>query len=100
MYSGLALAADETNTKEIFGVVSRWFGAFVKLLEVYRMESEVEKYVLAVFGNLVRCQSFEELTPVDCQTLYEAVLELLKVYAKNEVGTCIAGFDCLLVGRP
>ncbi|TPX65919.1 hypothetical protein SpCBS45565_g04813 [Spizellomyces sp. 'palustris'] len=86
MYGGLALAADESNTKEIFATISKYFDAFIKLLEVYRNVTEVEKYILLVFANLIRCQSFEELTPADCQKLYAAVFELLKTYAKNEVG--------------
>ncbi|TPX53736.1 hypothetical protein PhCBS80983_g06195 [Powellomyces hirtus] len=86
VYSGLVLAADETNTKEIFASVSKYFDAFIQLMELYRNHTEVEKYVLQVFANLIRCQSFEELTDADCQKLYAAVLSLLKTYAKNTIG--------------
>ncbi|KAJ3014551.1 Exportin-4 [Thoreauomyces humboldtii] len=86
VYSGLVLAADEGNTREIFAAVSKYFDTFVRLLDLYRNHTEVEKYVLQIFANLIRCQSFEELTDADCQGLYEAVLALLKTYSKNSVG--------------
>ncbi|KAI9103836.1 armadillo-type protein [Phlyctochytrium arcticum] len=86
MYGGLALAADEDNTREIFATISKYFDMFIKLLEVYRTVQEVEKYILMVFGNLIRCQSFEELSEADCQKLYSAVLALLKTYGQNEIG--------------
>ncbi|KAJ3287085.1 Exportin-4 [Borealophlyctis nickersoniae] len=86
MYSGLAMAADESNTKAVYEVCSRRFSDFVKLLDVYRNVAEVEGYILSVFNNLVRCQSFDELSQEECQTLYLSVIELLKTYAKNEVG--------------
>ncbi|KAI8817434.1 armadillo-type protein [Fimicolochytrium jonesii] len=86
MYSGLALAADEANTKQVFTAVAKHFDVFVQLLELYRNTTEVEKYILQVFANLIRCQSFEELTPEDCERLYSSVLSVLQTYAKNTVG--------------
>ncbi|KAJ3151890.1 Exportin-4 [Geranomyces michiganensis] len=86
LYSGFVLAADETNTRHIYAAVSKYFDSLVQLLDLYRNHTEVEKYVLQIFANLIRCQSFEELTEADCDKLYAAVMALLKTYAKNSAG--------------
>ncbi|KAJ3048667.1 Exportin-4 [Rhizophlyctis rosea] len=86
MYSGLALAADQMNSKDVYEVCARRFDDFVKLLDLYRNVEEVETMILQVFNHLVHCQSFDELTVEDCQKLYTAIMSLLQTYAKNEAG--------------
>ena len=56
MYSGLALAADQMNSKDVYDVCSTRFGDFVKLLDLYRNVEEVETMILQVFNHLVHCQ--------------------------------------------
>ncbi|KAJ3156024.1 Exportin-4 [Geranomyces variabilis] len=86
LYGGFVVAADETNTKQIYAAVSKYFDSFVQLLDLYRNHTDVEKYILQIFANLIRCQSFEELTEADCDKLYAAVMALMKTYAKNTGG--------------
>ncbi|KAI8995949.1 armadillo-type protein [Gaertneriomyces semiglobifer] len=86
MYSGLALACNETNTKQIFAVISEAFEMFVGLIRAYKGDSNVEQSVLSCVGGLVRCANFDELSPEQRQHLYHTILELLRAYANNQVG--------------
>ncbi|KAJ3323580.1 Exportin-4 [Boothiomyces sp. JEL0866] len=86
LFGGLALSVDETTTVQIFETCGKHFASFVKLLDIYKAHPDVELYIITIFKDLVKNQSFDALQPQHCQLLYHAVLELIQVYSKNESG--------------
>ncbi|KAH6579221.1 hypothetical protein BASA50_009139 [Batrachochytrium salamandrivorans] len=86
MYDGLALAADGSNMIIIFETCARQFPVFVKLLDLYHSYPDVEFYILQFFCDLVKYQALDTLQPHHYEVLYRSILELIQIYAKNEVG--------------
>lgn len=86
MMGGLALSVDETNTIVIFEALSRHFTSLVHLLDLYHSYPDVELYILTIFRDLVKNQSYDALQNAYHQLLYQSIHELIQVYAKNEVG--------------
>nr|KAJ3418504.1 Exportin-4 [Polyrhizophydium stewartii] len=86
LYNGLALAADESNMRIIFETCARQFPSFSRLLDLYHNFPDVEYYVLQFFRDLVKYQTLEVLEEHHHDILHKTVLELIRVFAKNEVG--------------
>ena len=86
MMGGLALSVDETNTIVIFEALSRHFTSLVHLLDLYHSYPDVELYILTIFRDLVKNQSYDALQNAYHQLLYQAIHELIQIYSKNEVG--------------
>ncbi|KAJ3275135.1 Exportin-4 [Terramyces sp. JEL0728] len=86
LFGGLALSVDETTTVQIFETCGKHFSSFVKLLDIYKSHPDVELYIITIFKDLIKNQSFDALQQQHCQLLYHAVLELIQVYTKNESG--------------
>ena len=86
LFGGLALAVDESNTVLIFEALSRHFSSLIRLLDLYHSYPDVELYILNIFKNLVKNQSFDALQSNHQQQLHQAIHELIQVYTKNEVG--------------
>ncbi|KAJ3359354.1 Exportin-4 [Kappamyces sp. JEL0680] len=86
LFGGLAVAVDESTTVTIFEACARHFDSFVQLLNLYHNYPDVELFILSIFKDLVRHQSFDALQPQHHQVLYKSVHDLIQVYSKNEVG--------------
>ncbi|KAI8926272.1 armadillo-type protein [Entophlyctis helioformis] len=86
MYNGLVLAMDETNMGPIFDMCAKQFDAFVRLLDLYHSFPEVEFYILQFFRDLVKFHALDVLEDHHYRDLYRASMELIRVYAKNEIG--------------
>ncbi|KAI9025604.1 armadillo-type protein [Hyaloraphidium curvatum] len=86
MFTGLALAADPSNSKQIFKFCSGYLPSFVKLFNIYATRAEVIVVILQFYESFVRNQDFEQLTPEDKQLVYSSVIDILKVYAAHNAG--------------
>lgn len=86
MFTGLALAADPTNSKQIFTFCAGYLPSFVKLFDIYANRAEVVVVILQFFEAFVRNQDFEQLTAEDKQKIYSSVIDILKVYAAHNSG--------------
>lgn len=86
MFTGLALAADPTNSKQIFAFCSGYLPSFVKLFGVYANRAEVVVVILQFYEAFVRNQDFEQLSQEDKQLIYSSVIDILKIYATHNSG--------------
>lgn len=86
MFTGLALASDPTNSKQIFSFCSGYLPSFVKLFSIYANRAEVLVVILSFYEAFVRNQDFEQLGPEDKQVIYNSVIEILKIYAAHNTG--------------
>jgi hypothetical protein len=86
MFGGLAVSVDETTTLTIFEACSRHFDSWIRLLDIYHNYPDVEMFILLIFKDLIRNQSFDSLLPIHHQVIYKSVHDLIQVYAKNEIG--------------
>jgi hypothetical protein len=86
MFTGLALAADPTNSKQIFAFCSGYLPSFVKLFSVYANRAEVVVVILQFYEAFVRNQDFEQLSAEDKQLIYSSVIDVLKIYAAHNTG--------------
>lgn len=86
MFSGLALATTSQTANIFFNFFQPFLEDFIKLFGLYRQFFEVEIFILEFFGSLVEHEKFEYLTAPQRNTLYMAVLALLKQHESNNVG--------------
>ncbi|KAI9344395.1 armadillo-type protein [Obelidium mucronatum] len=86
MYEGLCLAADYNTASTIFTCVVAYLATFKELFKVYRKVSEVNLYVLRVFGEMAKMLSLHDAPLEERQMFYSSYTEVLKIYSNSNIG--------------
>ncbi|KAJ3129802.1 Exportin-4, partial [Physocladia obscura] len=86
MYEGLCLAADYNTAGTILANIYHYFDAFARIFQVYKNISEVNLYVLRVFGEIAKMMSLHEAQLDHCKAFYTSYTSVLRNYANSHIG--------------
>ncbi|KAJ3070428.1 Exportin-4 [Podochytrium sp. JEL0797] len=86
MYEGLCLAADYNTAATIFQCMIGYLDTFGRLFQVYRNISEVNLYVLRVFGEIAKMLSLHEANLEERRAFYTSYTSVLKIYSNSNIG--------------
>ncbi|KAI8814795.1 hypothetical protein BJ742DRAFT_189682 [Cladochytrium replicatum] len=85
MFCGFAASGQPQNQILIFQTVSKHFGTFIAMTELYHSSLTVVSQIFRLFRTFLENQSFSQLLLEDRQVICNAVAQMLQTFANNNI---------------